>query len=367
MKYILSLFLLTLFSISKAQISISVTDTTDQDIQSAITFYTKYLNEFNGQHVPDYSSYWSAEDCKRYKVPDLIVYSISSDYPTYKFGDQKTIFYARKYADYVHLKTLFTQEDSSKQMTLYAITNHYVSIDHSTKQMHFISPLTLHHHQYKTVTNKNITYHFPKEHVFDKKKSDSLLIQIASIERAWNFKKIKFDYYFADDNDQVATMRGLDYYYGMEQTSPSGMSFDEDKIIFCSGYGEGYLHEILHLYFNPLYVKSPVNHGLIYYLAGGLGHDFNWMIHRMNDYLAKYPDTDLSQFQSLATKDIMLHIDYTVIGLICKIVDEKDGVNGLKRLLTYATLDELFLNEFHLQKKDLDHFLKQNFKKYDPS
>jgi hypothetical protein len=365
MKYIWTLYFLILISSSKAQISISAIDTTDKDIKSAIIFYENYLNEFNGQHLPNYLNYWSENDCKRYKVPDLIVYSIASDYETYKFGEQKTIFYARKYSNFVHLKTLVTQEDSSKHITLYAITNHYVALHDSTKKIHFISPLTINSNHFKTVVNKNITYHFPIEHVFNKQKSDSILKQLELIVTAWNFQKINFDYYFADNNDKVAMMKGLDYYLGMEQASPSGMSFDEDKIIFCSGYGEGYLHEILHLYFNPLYVKSPVNHGLIYYLAGGLGHDFNWMIHRMNEYLAKYPDTDLSQFQSIITKDIMLHLDYIVIGLICKIVDEREGVTGLKRLLTYSTMDKLFLTEFNLQKKDLDNFLKQNFKKYD--
>ncbi len=365
MKYIWTLYFLFLISSSKAQLSYTAIDTSDKEIKSAIIFYENYLNEFNGQHLPNYSKYWSEKDCNRFKVPDQIVYSITTDYETYKFGEQNTIFYARKYANYVHLKTLFTQEDSLKHTTVFAITNHYIALPKGTVKMHFISALTINSNHFKTVVNKNITYHFPIEHIFNKQKSDSVLKQLALIETAWNFKKINFDYYFADNNDKVAMMKGLDYYFGMELASPSGMSFDEDKIIFCSGYGEGYLHEILHLYFNPLYAKSPVNHGLIYYLAGGIGHDFNWMIHRMNEYITKYPDTDLSQFESILTKDKMLHLDYTVIGLICKIIDEKEGVTGLKRLLTYSNMDELFLTEFHLQKKDWDSFLKENFKKYD--
>jgi hypothetical protein len=364
MKCIWTLILIILFSLSKAQTSISTIDTADKDIQSAIIFYENYLNEFNGQHLPTYSNYWSEDDCMRYNVPDFIVYSIDSDYPTYRFAEQRTIYYARKYSDFVHLKTLFTQVDSSKQITLYAITNHYIAIHDNLNRMHFISPLTINRNQFKKVVNRNITYHFPIEHVFNQQKSDSLLNKIETIEKAWGFQKIYLDYYFADNKDKVAMMKGLDYYLGMDEASPSGMSFDKDRTIFCSGYGEGYLHEILHLYFNPLYIKSPVNHGLIYYLAGGIGHHFDWMIHRMNEYITKYPDTDLSQFESILTKDKMLHIDHTVTGLICKIVDEKEGVAGLKRLLTYSTMDELFLTEFKLQKKDWNGFLKQNFKKY---
>ena len=85
----------------------------------------------------------------------------------------------------------------------------------------------------------------------------------------------------------------------------------------------------------------------------------------MNEYLAKYPETDLSRFQTLVSKDELLHIDYTVTGLMCKVMDEKEGVAGLKRLLAYSSVDELFLKEFHLQPERWDSFLKQIFKKYD--
>lgn len=367
MKKIWTLFLLLLmFTTTEAQIAVKVgvIDTTDVDIKTAIEFYKSYLNEFKGKHLPSYSNYWSKNDCDRFKVPDPIVYSISSDYPTYKFGKQKTIFYVRKESEYVHIKTLLTQQDSLKQIILFAITNHYVALHDSTNKTHFISPLTLNSNLFKTVVNDNITYHFPVEHKFNWKKSNNLLNRLRKIEKDWNFQKIHFDYYFADNTNKIAMLKGLDYYYGMEQTTPSGMTFPDEKIIFCNGYDESYLHEVLHIYFNPQYGKSPINHGLIYYLAGGLGHDFNWMINRMNAYLEKYPETDLSQFESLQTKDIMLHLDHTVIGLICKIVDEKEGVKGLQRLLEYSSIDELFLNEFHLQKNSWDGFLKQNFRDY---
>ena len=61
--------------------------------------------------------------------------------------------------------------------------------------------------------------------------------------------------------------------------------------------------------------------------------------------------------ETLETKDITLHINHTVIGLICKIIDKKEGVNGLKRLLTYDNMEILFKKEFNLQKKDWHHFL----------
>lgn len=364
MKYKISIFLIILSQFAKAQVFSDYVDSSNLNIKKAVDFYKQYLSEFEGTSLPDYSKYWSKDDCKRFKTPDPIVYSISSDYPTYNFGTQKTIFYAREYTNYVHLKTLMTQTDSLNNISVYAITNHYISTNDNSEKIHFISPIKINSHLYSTEKNGNIRYHFLKTHQFNKAKSDQLITLLKKFEKDWGFEPIQFDYYFTNTQDELGAMKGLDYYYGMEQTYPSGIAFPEDKIVYCNGYDENNLHEVLHLYLNPIYEKSPVNHGLIYYLGGSLGQNFNYLINKMNEYLSKYPATDLSTFETLETKDITLHINHTVIGLICKIIDEKEGVNGLKRLLTYNDINTLFKKEFGLDKKEWDSFLKRKFKKY---
>lgn len=367
MKYKISIFILIVSQFAKGQIFSNYVDNSDLKIKKAVDFYKQYLSEFRSNSLPEYNKYWPKNDCERFKTPDPAVYSISSDYPTYNFGVQKTIFYARAHANYVHLKTLMAQTDSLKNISVYAITNHYISVNNNTDEIYFISPVKINSKLYSTKTNGNITYHFLKTHKFDKNKSNKLIKLLKKFEDDWGFEPIKFDYYFTNTQDELGAMRGLDYYYGMEQTYPSGIAFPEDRIIYCNGYGEDNLHEVLHLYLNPLYENSPVNHGLIYYLGGSLDHDFDYLINKMNEYLIKYPNTDLSEFETLETKDITLHINHTVVGLICKIIDEKEGVNGLKRLLNYDNLDVLLKNEFSLEKKDWNGFFKKNFKKYKTS
>jgi hypothetical protein len=337
-------------------------DEKNPKITEAVRFYKKYLSEFRGYQVPDYTEYWSKNDCERFKTPDPIVYSISSGYPTYNFGVQKSIFYAREYPEFVHLKTMMTQMDSLNNLSVYAITNHYIAVNDSN--LHFIRPVDANSDLYRTVTNGDITYHFLKNHTFNKAKSDSLLRVVKQFESDWSFDPLKVNYYFTETQDELGFIRGLDYYYGMEQSYPSGMSFPGDGVVYCNGYGEGNFHEILHLYLNPLYVKSPVNHGLIYYLGGGLGTSFDALINKMNAYLIEYPDTDLSEFETLMTKDITLHINHTVTGLLCKLIDEKDGQKGLQRLLNYDDMTILFQKEFGLEKPQWNEFLKTNFKKY---
>ena len=362
MKFLFLTVFLVVSLISRCQIFENYVDTNNPKITAAVSFYKQYLSGFKGYQTPDYSQYWCENDSKRYQTPDPIVYSISSEYPTYSFGTQKTIFYAKVHPEFVHLKTLMAHSDSLNNITVYAITNHYI-VDNG-KSLHFIRPINANSDQYKTVQNGNITYHFSKEHNFNKAKSDSLLRVIKKFESDWNFDPKKLDYYFTDTQDELGFLRGLDYYYGMEQNTPSGMAFPEDALIYCNGYGENNFHEILHLYLNPLYVKSPVNHGLIYYLGGGLGESFDALINKMNLYLETYPNTNLSEFETLRTKDITLHINHTVAGLLCKIIDNKEGQKGLQRLLEYDNMTTLFQKEFGLEKHQWNEFLKAKFKRY---
>jgi hypothetical protein len=340
-------------------------DTTDERIKTASTFLVSYLDAFANHQRPSYRKYWSAADNRRSPMPDDMVYSIADDFPTYRFGGNKpVIFYAKPYDSYVHLKTLFASSDSNGIIQPWAITNHYVTRDSATGQPCFISELELHKEDYRTLKNRNITYHFPASAPFSYTVSNSMLERLEKIEQQWGFKPIALDYYYAPSADALARMRGMDYNFAMDNMEPSGITYPQQRKLFCQGSGEGYLHEVLHVYFNPIYQQSPMCHALIYYLAGGLGKDFNWFVRRMNTYLEEYPDTDLSLYETLRSKDRMLHLDYTVEGLLLKMIDEKDGVAGLKRALRYNTVDELLEKEFGIAPKNMNTFLRERFRQY---
>jgi len=364
MKLFLSIALLLFFTEVEGQVHCQYPKNNDIRIENAVSFYKKYLDEFSNRGTPDYRDYWSEIDCKNRKTPDPIAFSISSEVPLYSFITEKTIFFVEVNATVVHLKTLFSLVDSLDNVTVFAITNHYIQSSDKGDALHFISPLEINKSNIQTTRNHNIRYHYPKSIVFDKSKSDAMLLQIRNFEKEWGFEPIDFDYFFAETQKNLAAMRGLDYVIGMQQNVPSGISFPDDKLIYCSGYGEGYFHEVLHLYLNPLYVKSPINHGLIYYLAGSIGYTFDELINRMNAYLVKYPETNLSNFEKLETRDNLLNIYNVITGLVAKIVYEKEGVSGLQRILKYKTMDEVFKSEFELEKKEWDSFLRSILKKY---
>jgi len=360
----LLLFIAVLFSTCCRSQSLVVTasDTSSERIKTAIHFLERYLGSFEKKKLPDFTQYWSVADCRRSTQPDDMLYTISWGVPTYRFCDRPALFFARDEGAYVHLKTLFATTDSSQNLQVWAITNHYITLN---GQPRFISELELHKAHYRTVKNRNITYHFPSSTAFSYARSNQMLAQLKRIEQQWGFKPIDINYYFAANDIELSKMRGMDYNYVMDKTTPSGMTYSEQRAIFCQGLGEAYLHEVLHVYFNSLYEQLPMCHAMIYYLAGGTGKDFNWMIHRMNEYLRLYPETDLSQYESLVSKAPMLHIDYVAKGLLCKMMDKKDGIAGLKRAMQYKTVEELLEKEFCVTAATIDSFLKACFLRYE--
>lgn len=357
----LPLFVIILLSIttrSTAQTVIGSTiDRNNPRIAKAAGFLAEYIDRFHAKQPIDYSLFWSKEDLSSRRVPDDMVHSISSDEATYRFSRHPVIFYAREYPGYIHLKTNIS-DIYQDTVTLYAITNHYVFFRADSGRPYFKSEMALNGHRYTTRVNRDITYHFPKTHRFDKKLSDGLLARLRLIERQWDLKPVPLDYYFADSRAGYAAMRGMDYYFNMDDPSPSGISDDSTRTVFCQGLGEGYLHEVLHIYFDSSFPHAALRHALIYYLAGGLGHDFSWMVQRMAGYLKAHPETDLTDAEQLITSDKMIHADHITAGVLLQLIDQREGVAGLRRMMQYTSVDEALQQEFGVSRAGKDKFLK---------
>jgi hypothetical protein len=173
--FLLIVFLLT-FQFANAQTTLNYgIDTTIVEVNKAVIFLQQYVAEFKNVKSDsdvrkiDFAKYWSKEDCKRNAIPDEMVLGISSDYPTYKFSKHPCIIYAKPHQDYVHLKLMLAgQDDSTKEMWLNGITNHYVVLnDKAVGHPYFMSEMQLHKENYDERKFSNITYHFPKTHHFN--------------------------------------------------------------------------------------------------------------------------------------------------------------------------------------------------------
>lgn len=356
---VISLILLLLALNSSAQIYLNPgVDTSLNEVKTALRFYNNYIADFKGRQIADMTKYWSPQELKLRKVPDQIIYA-QGDYPLYSQGYRPTIIYIRPSEKYVQIKTQFSLADSLKNVMTMAVTNHYVAFD-KNKQPYFINPITTNLASWHSRKVRNITFYYPSYHTFNQKRADSLITSISKLEKDWGLAPIAIRYYMANDKDELYKLRGFDYALLMgNKSAPSGISDDKDNQVFCGGLGENYFHEVVHLYLNHLYPKSPLQEGLAVLYAGSMGHQIKWHLKRVSQYLTDHPKADLSKVDDFWYTDPFTNPGSAIQGMICDVVYKKDGIAGLKRLMQYTSYKDIFEKEFDVKTTELNMFLRK--------
>jgi hypothetical protein len=338
-------------------------DTLDTDVKTAIKFYSQYINEFGNPSPIDYTKYFSEAECKQFKIPDKIAFSFLGNTPIYKAG-KPTIIYIKPTDEIINIKTHFGETDSAKNITTICITNHYIKFDKDHKP-YFVTPLSINLSNWNSEKNRNVTYYFPKYHKFDKTKSDSLIKNISLLEKDWDRSPIQIRYYFAETNDELNNLRGFDYNFTMGNAEkPSGLADANDNLIFSSGLGENYFHEIVHLYLNELHPKSPLNEGLAVYYGGSMGKNSDWHFKRLNQYLKEHPEINLNHPDKFYYMDNYTNPGSTLRALLCDLAFKKNGIEGLKKIMKYNSIDEILSNEFNVKKEDWNKFYRNSLENY---
>jgi hypothetical protein len=358
----LFLFVIITFSFKvQAQVYINPgVDTTDVSIKSAIQFYSKYVSEFKGKKLPDFAKYWSAEDCKKYKIPDPGVYGIGGDYPTYSMAEIKTIYYAKPLKNgTVLLKTTGGYTDSLKNLNVLYISTNFIAKD-VKQQLYFITPVEHYKSGWQKKKVRNITFRYQKNHAFNKEKADNLIKQVKNLEKQWNLQPIEIEYFFADTYEEIQLIRGLEFTMGLgNRDKPSGIANQTDNIIYCAGNGENYFHEVVHIYLNRIHPKSPLNEGLAVYYGGSMGKPLQWHTVKLKAYLNSHKEIDLNKFEDFWSMDNYTNPNSTIQGILCNVVFKKDGMIGLKRLLAYENMNQVFEKEFKFNLTNLNEQLRE--------
>ena len=362
-KIVIFIYIVLLSPPAFTQVRINNTiDAKDTELISAVNFLSGYFSEFSPKNVylPDFKKYWSAEDCRDFKMPDPMAYAINTSIPTYMLG-APTILSAKPVKGAIQIKTLFSSTDSTGNVVVFAITNHFVSNDNTGKLV-MLSPMKFAPSEWETERIRNVKYSYPSYHVFDKRKANELAGKIAMLEGEWELKPIGITYYFADTKEEIEHYRGFDFTIAMGgRDKPSGMSDEFNNVIYCGGWGENYFHEVVHLYLNRLFPQSPLKEGLAVYYGGSLGHDLLWHVKRVSQYLDSHPDINLNRPEDFYYMDTYTNPLSTLHGLICYIVYQKDGIAGLKRVMSYSSFDELFSKEYHVAQPEWDGLIRKMY------
>ncbi len=340
-------------------------DPNDTETIKAVDFYRNYLAEFRIQKasLPDFTKYWSADDCKRYLVPDPELFGVDATIPTYLLGTPR-ILYARPAGNIVHIKTMFSRNDSNGRPLVISITNHYVMLkDHIPA--YFINPTLVNSNQWTFKRIRNITYYYPSSHHFDRKKALSMAKKVIALEREWEISPVDIHYYFADTREEIEHFRGFDFTISMgNRDKPSGMSDGANNIVYCGGWGENYFHEVVHLYLNKYFPQSPLTEGLAVFYGGSMGHELPWHVKRLYEYLQSHREIKLYSLDDLVYLDNFTNPKSTILGLLCDKAYNAGRLDALKRSLNYVSLSALLQQEYKVEADDFDTFIRDLVARY---
>lgn len=364
-KYLLSLLLTSLALCVNAQTYLNPgVDTSGIEVQTALKFFNHYLASFKGKELPDLSKFWKADELGERTIPDQQIYAIN-DSPLYSQGYKATILYIKPTDKYIHFKTQFSAvNDSVGNIMTIAVTNHYIVLN-GKNGSHFINPFTINLASWRSKKLRNVTFFYPTKHQFNARKADSLIQQIVKLEKDWNLKPIEIRYYLANTWDELQKLRGFDFALSMgNREKPSGISDDKDNQVFCAGLGENYFHEVVHVYLNRLYPKSPIREGLAVFYGGSMGHSIDWQLKRVNAYLEKHPEADLNNLEGFWYADLYTNPGSAIRGLICSIVYKKDGIMGLKRLMSYTSMKDIFKLELKVEDGQWNSYLRKTINEH---
>ncbi len=343
-------------------------DTANAEIAQVIQLWKNYLNS-----KPDSlyeNAYWSESEQHQYKPFDLVantwwgvsrymglsrlrisVLSVSNNANSYII---RTMFYSCPPKDSGKVNVVFIFETGAR-------------LDNGSYKLCNVLPINT--RSWNREQLGSVKFVFPPEHQFNRPLAERTSQFIDSLATLWHTTVVPIEYYFADDIDRVAKALGFDYWPAEGNISgPRGFTDTKNRIIYSGGSYEWYPHEFVHMIINPLFPNAHhyFLEGYATLVGGSSGHDLSWHIRRNYQYLKAHTETDILTFKGV---DLYVPAQYFIGGLLCKMAEEKGGIQMLRKLMTYGKEDEDLYRAIHevfgIEKEHVNDFLRKALAEHD--
>ncbi|MFK7750764.1 MAG: hypothetical protein AB8B65_20395 [Kordia sp.] len=334
-----------------------VVDSTNAETKEVMNLFENYLasNPQNKTKNP----FWNIEEQQNHKNFDFLE---SEFKPSLYMGFPVHILSIKFKNDICVIKAQFSYCKKDGSPYVLAIANYIAKKENGKFKL--LNALTVNKQTWNCTTVGLVDFYYPKYHKFDYQKAQKLNDFISETCKNFGVKPKPFEYYLADDYDEIQVLKGLDYYIGMGgQSKPSGKATD-DKV-YCGGLGEYYPHEVFHVQIDEHFPNKHfwVSEGVATLLGGSRGKSLDWHIKRTNLYLQKHPAIDLNNMLKLTNLDSETSYHYVLGGLIAKKILDKGGWSLLKEFMSSGKTDEDYYNaiEKHLEinKSELNEYVRE--------
>ena len=258
------------------------------------------------------------------------------------------------------LKSAFYNND----LELFAITNILIEkIGNEYKLSNYI-----YHHtkEWKTHKQSNIKYIYTPSFKLtqrEAKKAEKFYNKLCEV---FKVTPEPITYFIVEDCDAIYTLLGYDFFISKGMGYECGYFESDNNFVFATKKGgANHYHELTH-FINKFYpnANSLLLTGLSAYISGKKAHfgkPLEYHIKRVNKYLQSHPHIDLSDPFAFYTMDNETNPQYVIGALLCDLIIEKEGKNGLLKVFqNYGSNEELldYLNKNILDNKPLNKVLK---------
>ncbi len=358
MKHLQTIFLL-FFSISAFSQKVTynhIVDASDAETNEVMELFENYLAS-NPQNQ-EKNAFWNKEEQEKFKDYDFLETEFQ---PSLYMGFPAHVLSIRFINDTCQIKVQFSscKEDGSPYVL--AIVN-YIAIKENGK-FKLYNWLTYNKKNWPCTTVGLVDFYYPPYHKFNVEKAKKLNDFIIESCRNFGVQPERFEYYLANNFDEVQKLRGFDYYLGMGgHAMPSGKA--AEKKVYCGGLGEYYPHEVFHVQIDKHFPNKHfwVSEGVATLLGGSRGKSLDWHIKRTNIYLQKHPEINLNNMLSLANLDNETAYHYVLGGFVAKKVKEKGGWEMLVEFMSSGKTDEDYYNAIEkylgVKKPEINEYIR---------
>lgn len=215
-----------------------------------------------------------------------------------------------------------------------------------------------------------IRYHYPKSHTFNRALAQKQSDFVTKFAKDFDVQPDTVQYYFGSNHEELDKIKGLDFITGNSgEQLPFGKADAANKIVYSSGLGEYYPHEVIHVLLYKKYKKMHLwfEEGTATYFGMSRGKDLDWHLKKVNAYLLLHPELDLNDLTRLQNMDATTAYKYALGGFLIQYAYEKGGYPLIKTLLNAGNTDAEFYNALKehlgLEQSTLNTFFRSELKK----
>tara|TARA_R110002051_G_scaffold63132_5_gene114922 strand:- start:25896 stop:27083 length:1188 start_codon:yes stop_codon:yes gene_type:complete len=308
------------------------------------------------------SKYWSLEEQRSNNKFDFLE---SEFQPSLYMGLPVHVLSIKSIHGLYEIKAQFSYCKEDGTPYILAIVNYYAKKENG--EFKLFNALSINKLDWNCTNLGLVDYYYPKYYHFDIKKAEELNLFMQKICKNLDVKPKPFEYYMADDYDEIQTLKGIDYYIGMGgEASPKGKASDNKA--YCGGLGENYFHEVFHVQIDESYPNKHfwVSEGLATFLGGSRGRELEWHLKKVNAYLLKHPELNLNDLLDLKNMDELTSFHYAIGGFLARSIYEKGDWAMIKDFMNSGSEDQNYYEAIEkylgIKRTQLNDYLRKEIK-----